>query len=50
MRGRFILTINDCQEMREVFGGVEQRQEGLNYTVAIGAQKKVIELVIYNFD
>jgi DNA adenine methylase len=48
VKGRFILTINDCYEMREVFGGFIQRRVGLNYTVAKGAQKKVRELIIGN--
>lgn len=44
--GSFILTINDCPEMREVFGAFEQEMAGVTYTAAEGGGKAASELIV----
>lgn len=50
LKGRFILTINDCPKARELYGSSGRfrvRSKGLDYTLAgRGRSKKVRELII----
>jgi DNA adenine methylase len=47
LKGRFILSINDRPEVRDLFAGFEQRQVETTYTVAgRGRTKAVPELII----
>lgn len=48
IQGRFLLSINDAPEIREVFSSFEMEEVGLNYTVNPKSQKKVQELIISN--
>ncbi|MDD7908652.1 DNA adenine methylase [Pseudovibrio exalbescens] len=48
IQGRFLLSINDAPEIREVFASFEMEEVGLNYTVNPKSQKKVQELIISN--
>jgi DNA adenine methylase len=45
LKGRFLLTINDCTEARAIFAGFRLRSEGLTYGLQ-GGQKKVRELIV----
>ena len=45
LKGRFLLTINDCAEAREMFAGFRLRSEGLTYGLQ-GGQKKARELIV----
>lgn len=45
LKGRFILTINDCPQARQVFGRFRVASKGLHYHVSGGA-KKVRELIV----
>ena len=49
IQSRFILSINDHPEIREVFGGFEIRPVGLKYTVSKGKQTNGRELLVSNF-
>ena len=49
INSRFILSINDNPEIREVFDGFEIKPVTLNYTVSRGKQTKGRELLITNF-
>jgi DNA adenine methylase len=44
--GRFILTVNDCPEMRACFGGFEIHAEALTYSVMGGAPLDVTEIIV----
>ena len=44
-QGRFILSINDAPEIREIFAGFPMEEVGLNYGVG-GGQKAARELII----
>lgn len=44
--GRFVLSINDTPEVREVFSAFDQSPVSLTYTIGSGAPKDVGELVI----
>jgi len=46
IKGRFILSINDRPEIRELFGGFYIEPVRLKYTVAAGAAKEAQELVV----
>ncbi len=47
IKGRFILTINDCPEARRVFGRFKVESRGLHYHVGGGARaKRVRELIV----
>lgn len=48
LKGKFILSINDHPEMREVFKAFKMRQVSLNYTVNKNKGKVGKELLIYN--
>ncbi len=45
-RGRFILSINDRPEVREVFAGFEMEQVGLAYSVSSKGQTEARELIV----
>lgn len=44
--GRFVLSINDTPEVREVFGAFDQEPVELTYTISANAPKTVGELII----
>lgn len=44
--GRFVLSINDTPEVREIFAAFDQAPVSLTYTIGAGAPKGVGELVI----
>ena len=44
--GRFVLSINDTPEVREIFAAFDQVPVSLTYTIGAGAPKDVGELVI----
>jgi len=46
LKGRFVLSINDCPEMRACFAGFEMAEEHLQYSMR--GQKMGTELVIWN--
>ena len=46
--GRFILSLNDKEEVRQIFGSFAVEQVHLNYSIAKGTGKKVTELIISN--
>lgn len=45
LKGRFLLTINDCPEARRVYGRFKTRSQRLHYGVGKGA-KPVKELIV----
>lgn len=45
-RGRFILSINDAPEIREIFAAFDIATADTTYTVSAGAARKVTELII----
>jgi len=48
IKGRFILSINDTPEIREVFDGFDMVEVSLNYSVARTTSKQARELIISN--
>lgn len=50
IRGKFILSINDMAEVREIFRGFHQREVDLHYTSQKDAGKRYPELLITNFE
>ena len=49
IRGRFVLSINDRPEIRELFAGFDIEAVGVTYTVGGGGKAKVAgELIISN--
>jgi len=50
IKGRFLLSINDLQPMREVFAEFQIKPVSLNYSLAKGVATKGKELLIGNFD
>ncbi|WP_207903909.1 DNA adenine methylase [Martelella mediterranea] len=46
IRGRFIVSLNDCPEVREIFSAFQFADVKLDYTVGSGAAKPVGEVVI----
>lgn len=50
IRGRFILSINDVPEIREVFGRFDMIEVGLNYTVGGGKGSAARELILRTSD
>jgi len=49
IKGRFILSINDHPEMREVFKRFKIKQASLKYSVSKGPLKEAKELLVSNF-
>ncbi len=49
IKGKFLLSIDDTSEMREVFAEFEIRPVSLSYTVGAGKPTKAKELLIKNF-
>ena len=50
LKGRFILSLNDVQEVRETFAGFRFEEVRTTYTIgAKGAQPERAELLISNF-
>lgn len=49
LEGRFILSINDHPDMREVFGGFKIKPVTLKYTTAVTKSTKAKELIITNY-
>lgn len=48
--GKMIISVNDIDEMRQIFDGLDMRSVGINYTVGGGARSKASrELIICNF-
>ena len=50
IRGTFILSINDCPEIREIFSRFILDEVRMTYTISKGASKKVGELIISNHE
>ena len=48
--GKFILSINDTQETREIFSGFQVKEVDTTYSVASTEKKKVKELLFFNFN
>ncbi|WP_143521541.1 DNA adenine methylase [Pseudovibrio sp. Tun.PSC04-5.I4] len=48
LKGRFLLSINDIPQIREIFAHFDMEEVSLNYTVSTKSQKKAQELVISN--
>lgn len=48
--GKFIVSINDVPEIREIFRGFHQRHVDLHYTSQQEAGKRYPELLITNFE
>lgn len=46
--GRFLLSINDTLEIREIFSGFDFEEVDLNYSVSMGGGTKAHELIISN--
>ena len=46
IKGRFIVSLNDCPEVRDIFSAFQFADVKLEYTVGSGAQKPVGEVVI----
>jgi DNA adenine methylase len=50
LKGKFILSLNDTPEIRQIFGGFEMRQAATSYSVnGASNKKKVTELLFMNF-
>jgi DNA adenine methylase len=52
VKGKFMLSINDTPEIREIFDGFETREVALTYSVGAREgekRKKVGELVVMNY-
>jgi DNA adenine methylase len=52
IRGKFMLSINDTPEIREIFGAFKMREVELTYSVGVKAgeeRKKVGELLVMNY-
>ncbi len=50
IKGKFIVSINDVAEIREIFRGFHQREVDLHYTSQQTAGKRYRELLITNFE
>ncbi|KUP91809.1 modification methylase DpnIIA [Tritonibacter horizontis] len=50
IKGRFILSINDCPEIREIFAAFCFEEVRLKYTVSSGSATEACELIITNFE
>jgi len=50
IRGKFIVSINDVPEIREIFRDFQQREVDLHYTAQQAAGKRYRELLITNFE
>ncbi|KZL17333.1 DNA adenine methylase [Pseudovibrio sp. Ad37] len=48
IRGRFLLSINDTPQIRDIFAGFDVEEVSLNYTLNGNGQKKVQELIFSN--
>ncbi|WP_373236175.1 hypothetical protein [Cohaesibacter celericrescens] len=48
IKGRFLFSINDVPEIREICKGFEIEEVSLNYTASSKGQTKAKELVIGN--
>lgn len=46
LKGRFILSINDRHETREIFGGFDVEQVSLNYSVSKSVSTAARELIV----
>ena len=49
MKGKFVLSINDAEEIRNIFGKFKSREITLHYTSQRKAGKRFTELLITNF-
>lgn len=50
LRGRFILSLNDCPEVREIFSGFHIRSVKTVYSISRNEGQKVGEVLIANFE
>ncbi|MDH5298112.1 MAG: DNA adenine methylase [Desulfobulbaceae bacterium] len=50
IKGRMVITVNDCPEMREAFSGLPIRETGIKYTCGVvhGERRESTELIILN--
>jgi len=49
LTGKFILSLNDCPEVREIFAAFTVRQVETSYSIASTETKKVHEVLISNY-
>lgn len=50
IKGRFIISLNDCPEVREIFKAFTIRQVQTTYTIAAADSQQVFEVLISNYD
>lgn len=50
LKGRFLMSINDTPEIRDLFGRWQLTEVETTYSVCVGNNKRVGELLISNFD
>lgn len=48
--GKFIISLNDCPEVRKIFSGFHVRQENTTYSISSAGNKGVSEVLISNFE
>ena len=49
LQGKFVLSLNDCPEVRQIFDGFTIRQVETTYSIATTETKKVHEVLISNY-
>jgi DNA adenine methylase len=49
IKGRMVISVGDCREMREAFKGLSISEVAINYTIGKTAPKKAVELIIKNW-
>jgi DNA adenine methylase len=49
LKGKFLLSINDTPEIRDLFGSFRIEKEGTTYMMNKQGKKKVVELLIMNY-
>lgn len=50
LQGRFLLSINDCPEIRETFSGFRIRETSTLYSCAREANSEAAELLVMNYE
>lgn len=50
VKGKFIMSINNAPEIRELFKDFNLREVGTKYTISAAGSKDVVELLISNFE
>lgn len=49
IKGKFLLSYNDCKETRELYKGFNIKEAGVKYSLGGGSQKETKELIIMNY-